>query len=60
MARAANFTIRMNSDIKVQSEYVYNFLGLNLITAINVFLRKSIQAGGFAFDVGLGSHSELF
>lgn len=60
MARAANFTIRMNSDIKVQSEYVYNFLGLNLITVINVFLRKSIQAGGFPFDVRLGSHSELF
>ncbi|MGP1522248.1 MAG: type II toxin-antitoxin system RelB/DinJ family antitoxin [Treponema sp.] len=60
MARAANLSIRMDSDVKAQSEYVYNFLGLNLTTAINVFLRKSIQAGGFPFDVRLGSRSELF
>ena len=43
----------MDSDIKKQSESLYNALGLNLTTAINVFLRKSIQAGGFPFDVRL-------
>ena len=51
MAMMSSFSIRMDSDIKKQSESLYNALGLNLTTAINVFLRKSIQAGGFPFDV---------
>jgi len=53
MAMMSSFSIRMDSDIKKQSESLYNALGLNLTTAINVFLRKSIQAGGFPFDVRL-------
>ena len=53
MAMTSTFSIRLDSDIKKQSESLYNALGLNLTTAINVFLRKSIQAGGFPFDVRL-------
>ena len=41
----------MDSDIKKQCEALYNELGLNLTTAINVFLRQSLRAGGFPFDV---------
>lgn len=41
----------MDSDIKKQCEALYNELGINLTTAINVFLRQSIRAGGFPFDV---------
>ena len=47
----ANFTVRLDINLKKQSESMYNELGLNLTTAINVFLRKSIAVGGFPFDV---------
>ena len=47
----ANFTVRLDSNLKKQSESMYNELGLNLTTAINVFLRKSLAVGGFPFDV---------
>lgn len=30
---------------------MYGELGLNLTTAINVFLRQSLRVGGFPFDV---------
>lgn len=50
---AANFSVRIDSEVKNQSEAIFNSLGLNLTTAINVFLRKAIQAGGFPFDVRL-------
>jgi DNA-damage-inducible protein J len=43
----------MDSDIKKQCEALYGELGLNLTTAINVFLRQSLRAGGFPFDVRL-------
>ena len=46
-----NFSVRLDSDLKKRSEAIYGELGINLTTAINVFLRKSLTAGGFPFDV---------
>ena len=46
-----NFSVRLDSDLKTRSEAIYGELGINLTTAINVFLRKSLTAGGFPFDV---------
>lgn len=53
MANTTNYTCRLDNDIKSQSEAVYSELGMNLTTAINVFLRESIRVGGFPFDVRL-------
>lgn len=53
MANTTNFSVRMDSDIKKQCEMLYGELGMNLTTAINVFLRQSLRAGGFPFDVRL-------
>ena len=58
MSMTSTFSIKMDSDIKKQSESLYNALGLNLTTANNVFLRKSIQAGGFPFDVRFTCNDE--
>ena len=51
MATTTNFSVRMDSDIKRQCEALYGELGINLTTAINVFLRQSLRVGGFPFDV---------
>ena len=51
MANTTNFSVRMDSDIKKQCEALYAELGVNLTTAINVFLRQSLRVGGFPFDV---------
>ncbi len=51
MADATNFSVRIDSDIKKQCEALYGELGIDLTTAINVFLRQSLRAGGFPFDV---------
>lgn len=51
MATTTNFSVRMDSDIKKQCETLYGELGMNLTTAINVFLRQSLRVGGFPFDV---------
>lgn len=48
-----NFSCRMDSDVKIQSEALYKELGMNLTTAINVFLKESLRVGGFPFDVRL-------
>ena len=51
MATTTNFSVRMDSEIKKQCEALYGELGMNLTTAINVFLRQSLRAGGFPFEV---------
>ena len=48
-----NFSVRMDKDIKLQCETLFGELGMNLTTAINVFLRQSLRAGGFPFDIRL-------
>ncbi len=53
MANTTNFSVRMDRDIKKRCESLYGELGMNLTTAINVFLRQSLRVGGFPFDVKL-------
>lgn len=53
MSNTTNYTCRLDNEIKRKSEAVYNELGMNLSTAINIFLRESIRVGGFPFDVRL-------
>jgi len=55
MANTTNFSVRMDRDIKKQCEALYGELGMNLTTAINVFLRQSLRSGGFPFDVTLNT-----
>ena len=50
---STNFSVRMDSEIKKQCEALYGELGMSLTTAINVFLRQSLRAGGFPFEVRL-------
>ena len=50
---STNFSVRMDSEIKKQCEALYGELGMNLTTAINVFLRQSLRTGGFPFEVRL-------
>ena len=50
---STNFSVRIDSDVKKQCEILYGELGMNLTTAINVFLRQSLRVGGFPFEVRL-------
>ena len=43
----------MNKDAKLQAQIVFSDLGIDLTTAVNVFLRQSIRYQGFPFDVTL-------
>ena len=53
MTNTTNFSVRMDSEIKKQCEALYGELGMNLTTAINVFLRQSLRVGGLPFEVRL-------
>ena len=48
-----SMNIRMNKDAKLQAQIVFSDLGIDLTTAVNVFLRQSIRYQGLPFDVTL-------
>ena len=47
----AKLNIRTTTEVKENAKRIYEQLGIDLSTAINVFLKKSISAGGFPFSV---------
>ncbi|MDY3868706.1 MAG: type II toxin-antitoxin system RelB/DinJ family antitoxin [Pyramidobacter sp.] len=49
-----SMTIRMNREIKQEAQEIFSALGMDMTTAINVFLRQAIYFRGFPFDVRLG------
>ena len=50
---ATNLNIRTDKAIKEQAEQIFNELGLNMTTAINLFLRTAIREHGIPFDLKL-------
>ena len=48
-----SMTIRMNKEIKQQAQQIFANLGMDMTTAINIFLRQAIYYKGFPFDVRL-------
>ena len=46
-----NFSVRMSTELKTQSEELYRALGMPLTTAIQVFLKKSLAVGGLPFEL---------
>ena len=58
MRSTVNFSVRMDNDVKKQCETLYNELGMNLTTAINVFLRQSLRVGGLPFEVKLNQPNQ--
>ena len=53
-----NLNIRTDKEIKEAAEKIYSSLGLNMTTAINMFLRASIRESGIPFDLKLNVPSD--
>ncbi len=48
-----NLNIRTDKTIKNQAEQIFNELGLNMTTAVNIFLRTTIREHGIPFELKL-------
>lgn len=46
-----NLNIRIDKEIKNSAEKKFNELGLNMTTAINMFLRTTIREHGIPFEL---------
>jgi len=46
-----NINIRIDEDLKKEAESLFNELGMNMTTAVNIFVRQSIRQGGIPFEI---------
>lgn len=51
MGQTVNVNIRMDEELKKQSEQLFSDLGLNMTTAFNMFVRQAVRVGGIPFEV---------
>ena len=54
-----NLNIRMDKDVKEQADRIFAELGLNMTTAINLFLRTAIRERGIPFALKLDIPNEV-
>ena len=55
---ATNLNIRTDKEIKNQAEEIFNEPGLNITTAINMFLRTVVREYGIPFELKLNVPQE--
>ncbi|MCL2570787.1 MAG: type II toxin-antitoxin system RelB/DinJ family antitoxin [Defluviitaleaceae bacterium] len=53
-----NLNVRIDADLKKQSEEIFNELGLNMSTALTVFLRQTVRSRGIPFEMRLNTPNE--
>jgi DNA-damage-inducible protein J len=58
MADTTNINVRVDKELKRKAEAIFNELGLNMSTAMNMFLRYSVRYGGIPFDLRLDTPNE--
>lgn len=51
MANTINVNIRIDEELKKQTELLLAEMGLNMTTAVNMFLRQVLRTGGIPFEV---------
>ena len=53
-----NLNIRIDEELKKQSEEIFNELGLTMSAALTVFLRQTVRSKGIPFDMRLNIPNE--
>ena len=59
MMESTNLNIRTDKAVKQDAERIFEALGLNMTTAINIFLRQVIRENGIPFEVKLNIPNEV-
>ena len=47
----AQVNIRLDDGLKERADFLFGELGLNMTTAVNMFIRQVIRQGGIPFDI---------
>ena len=51
MANTTSVNLRIDKELKKQAETLFSSLGMNMTTAINVFLKQAVRSQGIPFRI---------
>jgi DNA-damage-inducible protein J len=54
MAEATNLNIRIDRNLKIQADRLFSDMGMNLTTAVNVFVRQAVLERAIPFKIYRG------
>ena len=55
MTKTTNLSIRIDRDLKDEADTIFNALGMNLTTAITVFVRQAVRQKKIPFEIALNT-----
>ncbi|MDL2264495.1 type II toxin-antitoxin system RelB/DinJ family antitoxin [Synergistaceae bacterium OttesenSCG-928-I11] len=55
-----NVNIRMDEGLKKDAEYLFSELGLNMTTAVNIFVRQAVRQGKIPFELTTKTDDDPF
>ncbi len=58
MAETTSVTFRMDAEDKRRAEQLFSALGLNMSTALNMFIKQALRYNGLPFDVSIPDNSD--
>ena len=58
MSETTTLNIRVNKDLKKQSDMILSLLGLNTSTAVNMFLNAIVRNNGIPFSLTLNPNND--
>lgn len=56
---STNLNIRTDKEVKIAAERIFEELGLNMTTAVNIFLRQTIRENGIPFELKLNVPNDV-
>lgn len=51
MEKSSNINIRIDNNLKKEAEKLFNDLGINMSSAINIFLKQSVRKQKIPFEI---------
>ena len=53
MSETTNLSIRIDRDLKEEADQIFSLLGMNLTTAITIFVRQAVRQKRIPFEIAL-------
>jgi DNA-damage-inducible protein J len=58
LSATTNLSIRIDRDLKDEADRIFNALGMNLTTAITVFVRQAVRQKKIPFEIALNTDGD--
>ena len=59
MSHTTNLSIRIDRSLKDEADQVFNEMGMNLTTAITIFVRQAVRQKKIPFEIALDKGNDI-